>query len=82
MLPNTKYCVGESNLLGSLLVSPALLLTVYFFAAWTVDFLRRLRLSKRNITMTMIITTTIGATIDTARYVVYCGDRVGEGVGE
>ena len=48
----------------------------------TDDILRRLRLSKRNITMTMIITTTIGATIDTARYVVYCGDKVGEGVGE
>ena len=48
----------------------------------TDDILRRLRLSKRNITMMMMITVTIGATIDTARYVVYCGDKVGEGVGE
>ena len=53
-----------------------------YLGACSEAFLRRLRLSKRNITMTMIITATIGATIDTARYVVYCGDRVGEVVGE
>ena len=62
-----KYCVGESNLLGSLLSLLTSLLTVCLLGTCTEDFLRRLRLSKRNITMTMIITATIGAAIDTAR---------------